>query len=292
MEIENKEEMLRLMDEGKQHLNNAEWEEAEKSYRAALVINSETMDIYTGILLAQLHVTKPEELETVNEDYSASWAYVKIFRYATQKDKDYFQAIEDANTYYRASLMFDSGDAKKIYDAEDMFIRLKKFRDSPERALECSEKIKSLTGRKPITKKKKRIALGVLVSVVLSALLAFLIVQSAADKKDAYSVIYNFVGKSFSGGWTEGETDYNCTLTFNGDGTVDWIEITSGNNIQESYRTGTYQSFAVNKTLFGNYYLIIFTDQYKIEINGDNEPVMITGFADGKTKLSYFDKEE
>lgn len=279
-------------------LEDKDWKHAEEYYEKALDCDPENSNAYTGLLLVSLKISSEKELINSNESFNDNNFYQKAVRFATPKYRETLQQYNIDNIYFLVQNLMKH--AKRASDYTQAKMLLQKVAEQTDvKALieDCEKKEKEL-------KKKNTKSIYILVSIVLLFNIIVLLAITINNNKKSKEIYNNFVGKTFCGeienddGFLDAYYDNSLnqyqiywntleesTLKFNEDGTVYYTYLIDksvlaypkgiGVSKPEDYHheyDGTYDSFSVSVSLFGNVYLHLGKSKYKIFETPSNEP--------------------
>jgi tetratricopeptide (TPR) repeat protein len=137
---------------GAEALEAGDWQSADEYYEKVLDIDPENATAYLGKLMAQLRVTKQEDLKDHDSPFDNSENYQKAVRFADDKLKSELTGcIEHINTrnkqarleriYAQAKKAMVTGNSSLIYsEAAQLFESIIEYKDSAALAKECREK--------------------------------------------------------------------------------------------------------------------------------------------------------
>lgn len=133
-------------------LEDGEWEKADEFFEQALNHNAEDAQAYLGKLMAELKISKEEELKNCNEPIEEMSNYQKIIRFADdnlkKKLEGYMLSIVERNELARAKKVYASAMQKmktattseRYLEAADEFSSIPDFKDANKLSDECREK--------------------------------------------------------------------------------------------------------------------------------------------------------
>ena len=227
---------------------------------------------------------------------------------ATSMRQKAAEAKKEATYQHALSLMSGttSSDAKK---AKAIFETISDYKDSNSKMSDCLMHIVEFEKAEKQKNRKKKIIIGVICCAVLAIIIGFSISKTIANKKIADEIYNNFLGETFNGELEDDDgfvyaynhnalseyktywkTTYGDSLTFNKDGTV-YYKSTSDMTVlaypkiiskPEGFHNeydGTYPSFSIKVSLFGDIYVKLGGKKYKVNVSSYNFPKSIESYG-------------
>lgn len=156
-------------------LEDGEWEKADAFCEQALNYDATNAVVYVKKLMAELHVRRMKDLANCSKSFEDSNNYKKALRFAdttlAETLKSYVSAIkrrdeEKRLAEARKKQEDEYSEALKIYSyaktvedfqkAESAFLKLSYYKDNKQKAVDCSDKWKSLVYERAIEKTKSK----------------------------------------------------------------------------------------------------------------------------------------
>ncbi|MBQ3489251.1 MAG: TIR domain-containing protein, partial [Clostridia bacterium] len=137
-------------------LEDGEWDHADEYCEKILDMNPENAEAYLGKLMAELHVSKREDLKNCEKPFDGNGNYRKIIRFGNEKLKKeiagYITFINTRNEnarlegiYNRAKATMASAKTEKEYqDAAKIFASISSYKDSAKLKQACLEKAEAV----------------------------------------------------------------------------------------------------------------------------------------------------
>ena len=263
--------------------------------------------IYRGELLA-LNSKTEEEFLRAAQIFEGAGNYKK----ASEQAKTMRQRAAEAKletTYQNALSLLSgncSGDAIK---AKALFETISEYKDAISKAAESSERIAKLEKEETRVHRKKIVSICAACFSVSAVIICVLVFKTIENNKIADEVYNNFLGRTFSGKLEDDDgfvnaylnnslNDYKTywkntdeySLKFIQDGTIYYKEVHDMTVLAypklipepEGYHNaydGTYSSFRIEVTLFGDVYIKIGGSRYKVRISANNSPQTIEEYG-------------
>lgn len=145
-----------LLKRGYMALEDGEWAKADDFFEQCLNQNAELAEAYLGKLMAELHISRREDLRDCPTPFNNNSNFNKIIRFASPELatllNDYIEYINNRNNlqaeeeqreklYYSAMDDYKSYDISRLNNAIKAFSSLSDYKDSVERINLCKNKI-------------------------------------------------------------------------------------------------------------------------------------------------------
>lgn len=132
-------------------LENNEWNSADEYCEKVLDIDPENAQAYLGKLLAELHISKSDDLKYCSQPFVDSLNYKKLLKFADDdvisklnSDIDYIKFTNLNKLYNSAVLEMKNANSEKSYNlVAEKFNKIIDFKDSNNKKIECIEQAKN-----------------------------------------------------------------------------------------------------------------------------------------------------
>ena len=174
-------DIVALIKRGLLYLEDEEWKKAEDNAEKVLNVDPENAYSYTIKLLAELKVSKLDNLNATDIIFDTFPNYQKAVRFANKELKNFLlscaKSVREKNqnsTYNDAKTLLLSEDIDNIKFAKDMFKTILNYKDSSDLFKQCDEQI-NLLEKKRINKRKnfKKTVILLVILLVLSGISFF-----------------------------------------------------------------------------------------------------------------------
>lgn len=119
-------------------IDDGHWQEADKCCERVLEIDPENEQAYLGKLMAELHVKQESCLGQCFGALDKSSNYIKIMQFGGDELKNRLKMYNDESKYNYAVLVFNN---KDYISAKNLFDKIKDFKDSENKIIECEKHI-------------------------------------------------------------------------------------------------------------------------------------------------------
>ncbi len=127
-----------LMKRGYLYLEDHEWKNAKGYFDDALDVDPENSSAYVGMLLAELHIEKEEDIIKADASFVDNYYYQKALRFANGEYLKILQEYNLDNIYFRAAKRFANATSEQDYiDAGEIFLSIEDYRDAKTQIEKC-----------------------------------------------------------------------------------------------------------------------------------------------------------
>lgn len=263
--------------------------------------------IYRGELLS-LNSKTEEEFLRAAQIFESAGNYKNASEQATIMRQRATEAKLET-TYQKALSLLSGNCSDDAIKAKALFETIPDYKDAISKVAECSERIANFEKEETRVHRKKIVSICAACFSAFAVIIGVLVFKTIKNNKIADEVYNNFLGRTFSGKLEDDDgfvnaylndslNDYKTywkntdeySLKFNQDGTIYYKEVHDMTVLAypkliaepEGYHNandGTYSSFRIEVTLFGDVYIKIGGSRYKVRISDNNSPQTIEEYG-------------